>query len=749
MAKNVYTFWELINQWPIVIPQVQRDYAYGRDDAKAVAVSTGILRSIHNTLADSDSAPLALDFVYGSVREGIGMTPLDGQQRLTTLFLLHLYASIMEGKKEERLPLKRFIYQTRQSANTFCENLVERFEYHTDLAKEPLSVQIKANPRYIPSYDGDPTITSMLVVLDRIASMFGDVEGLWDKLTTQNRVYFYFLPLNRFGLGDDLFIKMNSRGKPLTEYELFKSDFEEFLELHYAEKKESFSKRLDTEWTDMLWKVSGNNVNNVDNGFINFFHNISVLLYHLRNDSNFKEFGRKEDIYLAQPFDVQFTSKKEVNLLEDILTTIHAQSISEGFQAYWDRNFCMADTTTLPETDEEKIRIFWRQKEPLFVMAFRGKLTVAQLILFYALYLGLASELSEDDLMKRMRHLRNLVENSEFEFRDTRIHGMLVQTESYIKDNKLPDNFFNVNQLGEEKTKAEMPDEEWKALWKFENHFILRGSLLLFINTGRLDLLPKFNTLFDNNYAANTHLLRLALLAVGGEKDYMQYEPYMESETFSRRVFVNRWEAWPMFFIWNNRRKNQEAIIGCLDRMPEKVDAIPALLKTTLTSLSTKRWKYYMIKYPGDRQTNVPWSQGIYHWDDLEGKPLEAIMLNSSQHGIYNLEWNILNSTLRCQDWERFSLDDHNHVAVRLSRANSALDGNQTGWTVTTYEPDYLLKELHALTKYQWDGDTVIVSEGTDYIELGLILASDIESIYAAHHENDEQTNETPNPELI
>ena len=185
MAKNVYTFWELINQWPIVIPQVQRDYAYGRDDAKAVAVSTGILRSIHNTLADSDSAPLALDFVYGSVREGIGMTPLDGQQRLTTLFLLHLYASIMEGKKEERLPLKRFIYQTRQSANTFCENLVERFEYHTDLAKETLSVQIKANPRYIPSYDGDPTITSMLVVLDRIASMFGDVEGLWDKLTTR------------------------------------------------------------------------------------------------------------------------------------------------------------------------------------------------------------------------------------------------------------------------------------------------------------------------------------------------------------------------------------------------------------------------------------------------------------------------------------------------------------------------------------------------------------------------------------
>ena len=91
MAKSIYTFWELLNEWTISIPQVQRDYAYGRGDAKAIAVSTGILRSIHTALADETVPPLALDFVYGSVREGIGMTPLDGQQRLTTLFLLHLF----------------------------------------------------------------------------------------------------------------------------------------------------------------------------------------------------------------------------------------------------------------------------------------------------------------------------------------------------------------------------------------------------------------------------------------------------------------------------------------------------------------------------------------------------------------------------------------------------------------------------------------------------------------------------------
>lgn len=743
MTKSIYTFWELINQWPIVIPQVQRDYAYGRTDAKAVAVSTGILRSIHKALADETSTPLALDFVYGSVREGIGMTPLDGQQRLTTLFLLHLYASIMEGKTEERQPLKRFIYQTRQSANTFCENLVSWFEYHTDFKKERLSKQIQASPRYIPSYDGDPTIASMLVVLDRIADMFGDIEGLWEKLTEQRRVFFYFLPLNQFGLSDDLFIKMNSRGKPLTEYELFKSDFEEFLEKNYPVKKESFSQKLDTIWTDMLWKISNNDVSNVDNGFIYFFHNVSLLLYHLKNDSNFGEYGRKEDLYLSLPFDNQFTCEEDVYLLEDILTTIHAISTSEGFQSHWERNFCMTDRTTVPIENEDKIRLFWPQKEPLFVLVFRRKLSVAQLVLFYAIYLGFAEGLMEEELMIRLRHLRNLVENSEFEFRATRIHGMFLQTEKYMKEGILPDNFFNANQLSEEAQKAAMPLQQWQSLWKYENHFILRGSLLLFINTSRLDLLPKFHSLFDDNYVENTNLLRLALLAVGGEKDYMQYEAYMETDTFQRRYFVNRWDAWPRFFVWNNRRRNQEAIIECLDRMPNAVKDIPQLLETSLEHISTKGWKYYMIKYPEDRQTNVPWSQGIYHWDDMQGRPLEAIMLNSSQHGVYNLEWNILNSTLRTLDWERFWGDDHNHEVVRLTRANSALDADQTGWIVSTYEPEYLLDELHSLfrngsSKYQWDGNTVIVPEGIDYIEIGLELATDIEAIYSEHHKNDD-----------
>ena len=233
MDSNMYSFWDLINYCPIVIPQVQRDYAYGRSDEKAVKVLDIILSAMHGALVDendNDAAPLAMDFVYGSKDDTLGITPLDGQQRLTTLFLLHLYASVKEpGGKELRAPLLRFRYETRQSANDFCRKLIQVFEYDAK-SPIPLSRQIVNDPHYLPSYDTDPTISCMLVVLDKIRGRFGDIDNLWDKLTRRHRIYFYFLPLDQFGLSDDLFIKMNSRGKPLTSYELYKSDFEEFLE---------------------------------------------------------------------------------------------------------------------------------------------------------------------------------------------------------------------------------------------------------------------------------------------------------------------------------------------------------------------------------------------------------------------------------------------------------------------------------------------------------------------------------------
>ena len=73
---------------------IQRDYAQGRTDKKATDVRNNLLNDI---FSDND---VHFDLVFGSKEKRIidgkeknCFIPVDGQQRLTTLFLLYLYGN--------------------------------------------------------------------------------------------------------------------------------------------------------------------------------------------------------------------------------------------------------------------------------------------------------------------------------------------------------------------------------------------------------------------------------------------------------------------------------------------------------------------------------------------------------------------------------------------------------------------------------------------------------------------------------
>lgn len=54
-----------------------------------------------------------------------------------------------------------------------------------------------------------------------------DFQNIWNKLTGEDcPIHFNFLPLSSSELpvSDDLYIKMNARGKALTSFENFKAD---------------------------------------------------------------------------------------------------------------------------------------------------------------------------------------------------------------------------------------------------------------------------------------------------------------------------------------------------------------------------------------------------------------------------------------------------------------------------------------------------------------------------------------------
>ena len=243
----------------ISIPIIQRDYAQGRLNDKATDIRNKFLDEIFNRLDNNEN--LFLDFVYGSVEDD-KFIPIDGQQRLTTLFLLHLYFAKKENKECEYL--KGFTYETRSSSREFCEKLVVE---DLDFTKDKISPDIKDSSWFMPFWENDPTVKSMLVMLDAIHDKFKN-SNFYDRL---ENIKFSFLELKEFGLTDDLYIKMNARGKPLSEFENFKAEFEKEL----PQKKE----KLDNDWLDLFWNLNDDGkekIELVDKRYMAFFDGVAL-----------------------------------------------------------------------------------------------------------------------------------------------------------------------------------------------------------------------------------------------------------------------------------------------------------------------------------------------------------------------------------------------------------------------------------------------------------------------------------------
>ena len=96
-------FIDFLGMHNICIPMIQRDYVQGSSfySSKRDEFLDSLLRAITDV-----SKPCNLDFIYGSTKGG-RFLPLDGQQRLTTLFLLHWYliARNMHNDKESTMQI--------------------------------------------------------------------------------------------------------------------------------------------------------------------------------------------------------------------------------------------------------------------------------------------------------------------------------------------------------------------------------------------------------------------------------------------------------------------------------------------------------------------------------------------------------------------------------------------------------------------------------------------------------------------
>lgn len=583
----------------VVIPKIQRAYAQGRTDVRTTRTRTKFLEAIHRAV--SENKTLTLDFVYG--KNDIGtLVPLDGQQRLTTLFLLYWYASRRAGTDCEFL--RHFSYDTRYSAREFIERLLG---YQPDMNMK-LSEAITDEAWFPLDWRFDPTIEGMLVMLDDIQRKFADVDNLLQAL---DNIKFYFLPIQEMGLTDDIYIKMNSRGKPLTDFEHFKAEFEKVLKDTDQAVAERIIRKIDVDWTDFLWPYKGDN-NIIDDEFLRYFRFICDILCYQSGQSPkqndefeliklyFTGDNAMENILkLERFFDCWLGCDVEGIFNRFISEDGHEKGKIQLFHNY-NRNF-------LKDCLDNYADVFGNRNR---------KFRLNQIIILYAFTLFRMSKgsISDSEFERRLRIVYNLVNNSSDEISDseTRIGGnrmpaILKQVDSIILNGVVSDEIrlagddapkpnFNANQLEEERAKLTFTNQHpelSEPLFVLEDHKLLQGKIDV-VGLEYPERFAKFRELFDCDW----DLVDCAMLATG---NYYRRDNDWRIQMGSKGAE----KAWRELFNSSSQSKGYEqtkrtlAELLSLDEISNEVlRRIASEYIIRQENISEYPWQYYYLKYP-------------------------------------------------------------------------------------------------------------------------------------------------------
>ena len=336
----------------IEIPEIQRDYIQGLEEySNKLDKFLDVLFKALNALSLENKC--SLDFIYGNIENDI-FKPIDGQQRLTTLALLYYYIETIYKKNNDNI-FTKITYKTKNTATEFCELLSsdDFVSYLRDNINNKIDNVIKDYHEYYDIYDYDLTIKSIINTLK-------SVQEKYDKLNDKNNISFdnitfQIFPMESFNLSDDLYIKMNGRGKQLSSFDNFKADYFKWLEEKtdnndnnidklipnsivsdednnkYKEegkekerkkhKLETLKRKFDTDYIDIFWDYALKNSEDTDETpdpeklFFRFINRFVVGKYLLLTDT--QKNNIKND-FEKTFFDDGIKSEKDAVVFNDI-----------------------------------------------------------------------------------------------------------------------------------------------------------------------------------------------------------------------------------------------------------------------------------------------------------------------------------------------------------------------------------------------------------------------------------------------
>ena len=742
----------------IVIPLIQRDYAQGRNTDKARAIRKSFVSDLHKYLMSTDKV-MNLDFVYGT-KDDTKFVPLDGQQRLTTLFLLHLYLDALRGDREAPIVFK-FSYETRESSRRFCEPLISsRYElFNEDAFKEytdsknnnssptPSSI-IKDQPWWLNAWMADPTVAGMLCMLDEIHHVFfKDWRKAADRLfVTENQpIRFQYLPLMNFYDPDDLYIKMNARGLPLTDFEIFKSRWMEEIEKVYSkDEAKSIKTWIDVDWTDFLWpmRIRRKGLKNIDLYFQNLLKLVigNAMASFGNKDTDiqmlFEANGNKQTFSFAKYVEVYNVSFSKT-LLDRINEELTQLCTDKSLFTRLRNNTISSDGwMNIADLWDSFIINEWDPSKP----DYKGRVSLYAISRFSFLL----PSANDGEVKEWVRLVRNLAENKRFNDCDDAVNfirdidSVLAKIKLYAdkrspahrindwlaQSSFTPNSGFTEAQWQEEVIKAELrKDPEWdKELTECERHFYLNGSAALVLwCADEIDIkLPFFTQNINRDFASfKSYKDKLiALFNEAGKKDsevtkryllvkaLLSKGDYMPVLSADRRNIYNdpghrdySWRAL-LRFGKDTNEKAVQLIKEVIDDKDYKHNNVSNSLKDIIRNRTRRNmplWRRLLTSRFGNEILSCS-NQGFLSFAD--GKQENVLIYGSSRRSGYHVELNTLYI-------EKLLKAYYPDVKVSVS------------WNIGT-ETDYTIT-VNGVSISFWDGvwynDNLCISEFQDVVK--------------------------------
>lgn len=543
---------------------------------------------------------------------------------------------------------------------------------------------------WLNKWNADPTIDGMLRMLDTIDSIF---FKSWEEAANNlfsadhNTILFQFLKLENFYDPDDLFIKMNARGLPLTEFEIFKGKWMEQIETLYepAEIK-SLKSLIDVSWTDFLWplRTQRKELKNINP----FFQNLLKLII---GNSTASLLSNKVDfdiLFEANKKELSFSYGKYTEEYNVVFDRVMLDRIKEELEAMCSPNSVFTKFRT-SETKHEKW-IDLEKEWQFFVIQdrdnnnpnYKGRVTLYALSRFSTLM----PSTNDCEVNQWSRLIRNLIENTRFDSSNDAVRvikdidTMLLELTAYYKENNgsscvndwvaqnttfTPKGFTN-SQWEEEKIKAELrKDSSWNdEITKAEKHQYLNGKIgLILWCSGEITGLIPFskNTLNrDLNKFKSYSEKCLKLFNEAGQKDsevtskfllvraMLSKGDYMPNLSADRKNFYNdpghRDYSWKALF-----RINDYTHIDALNILKQVLDDdnfnsanVSESLKVIINKRKRKDiplWRRLLTSDYGVQILSHS-RQGFIAFAD--GKIQNALIYGSSKRSGYHSELNIL-----------------------------------------------------------------------------------------------------------